>query len=165
MKLKKTNISVVAPLLLLAFFAVSVVLVLLTGATLYRNQVEKNSIAYDRRTVSQYISMRVRQSDLKDAYFIGDFYGTEEQATGNTFFALEEHKGILYSTRIYCHDGYLYELFSIHGAEFQPQDGEALFAIQDLQYTRDGNSLLVDITYADNTNQTLVLLLRSGREE
>ena len=162
MKTKRSNISGIAPLFLFALFAVCAVTVLLTGAKLYHSEVEQNRLGFEYRTVAHYISMRIRQSDQADSYFIADFDDPTPKNSGNTFFSLEEHDGMVYSTRIYCHEGQLYELFSLHGADFDPRDGEPLFEVQSILFSTDGNTVSAEITHKNGYVQTLVLYPRTS---
>jgi hypothetical protein len=164
MKKKKFDLSTIAPLLLLALFAVSIATVLLMGAKLYRAQVENDRASYGERTAAQYISMRFKQSDKYGTIYVGDFDTQSPSESGNTFFVLEEHKGILYSTRIYAYDGHLYELFGIHDASYDRADGEPLFALADLKFSLKDGVLVADIVYADDSECSLVFSQRSGTE-
>lgn len=164
MMTKRTNITAAAPLVLFAVFAVLAATVLLTGATLYRTQTESERIGWEKRTVSQYLSMRIRQSDAAGVSFVGDFESKKAGESGDTFFALEMHDGVLYSTRIYVWDGNLCELFAPHGADFDREDGEVLTALSDLHLTLEGDCLRAQLCFADGTKQELFLTLRSLRE-
>lgn len=164
MKKKKIDLSTIAPLLLLAFFAVSIAMVLLMGARMYKAQVEDSRASYEKRTAAQYISMRFKQSDENSSFFVGDFETRTPAEKGNTFFVLEEHKGVLYSTRIYAYNGHLYELFAAHDMSYDPQDGEPLFEIRDLYFSLQNGVLTADIHYADGSENTLVFCQRSGTE-
>ncbi len=164
MKKKKIDLSTIAPLLLLAFFAFSIAMVLFMGAGLYKAQVEDGRASYVQRTAAQYISMRFKQSDKNSSFYVGDFETRTPAENGNTFFVLEEHKGVLYSTRIYAYNGYLCELFAAHDVSYDPQDGEPLFAIRDLRFSLQNGVLTADIDYADGSENTLVFSQRSGTE-
>ena len=164
MRRKNFDLSTLAPIVLLAVFAISIGMVLLTGAKLYRAQVEKDRSSYSRRTAAQYISMRFKQSDKNGTCFIGDFETQTAGSSGDTLFVLEEHQGVVYSTRIYAHGGYLYELFAPHNVPYDPQDGEPLFALRDLRLTREDGVITADIVYADGSVCTLILRQRSGTE-
>ena len=126
MKTKHTSISSVAPILLFAFFAVLASTVLLTGAGIYRSRIESDRAAWEKRTASQYLSMRIRQSEEANTFFVGDFEERIPSESGNTFFSLEFYEGILYSTRIYVWNGNLCELFAPHEADFDKSSGRSL---------------------------------------
>lgn len=163
-KIKKIDISSLSPLLLFTVFSVCVLLVLLTGASVYESFTERDRISYDHRTISQYLTTRVRQSDAIDAYRVGDFNDTASNTEGNTFFFCEEHGGVKYATRIYCHDGYLYELFAEAEAAFDPQDGEKILPLQSAEFKLDDGMLIINVVYADGTGDVINVKLRSGVE-
>ena len=109
MKTKRFDISFIAPLFLFAFFSICVMSVLIMGADLYRKQTQRDLVGYNHRTVSQYISTRIHQSDKHDSFFVSDFNTQTPQSKGNAFFFTEIINGSEYYTCIYSHDGYLYE--------------------------------------------------------
>lgn len=164
-KIKRTNISSIAPFFLFVFFAICVVTTLLIGAKLYRNQTERDRIGYSNRTVSQYLTTRIRQSDRYDSFFIGDFYTKEPSESGNTFFFCEVIGGAEYYTCIYCHDGYLYELFSAATDTMDLTSGEKILEVKSISFTDNKSTVTVDITHADGSTQSLILYVRSERGE
>jgi hypothetical protein len=86
MKTKRFDISFIAPLFLFAFFSICVMSVLIMGADLYRKQTQRDLVGYNHRTVSQYISTRIHQSDKHDSFFVSDFNTQTPQSKGNAFF-------------------------------------------------------------------------------
>lgn len=163
-RIKKIDASTLSPLILFTVFSLCVIAVLLTGAKIYRNASGRDRASYDRRTVAQYLTTRIRQSDRDGGYFIGEFDSTSGQAQGDTFFSCVEYDGELYHTRIYCHDGYLYELLTLAGAEFEPRDGEKIIEAESVTFKIIGNAVEVGIVYSDGTGDTLSILLRSQEE-
>lgn len=142
-------------LLVFAVFAVCVLLVLLTGADVYQRLSEKGEAQYDRRTAAQYITTRVRQAETVQAE---DFEGHDALVFRETV------NGRTYLTRVYCHDGYLRELFTPEEGNFSPEDGEKLLEAESLALTMDGQLLCAQITLPDGSTQELALFLRSGEE-
>ena len=63
MKENRSPITQVLALLCLTVFALCVLLVLLTAASAYRNQVDRGEQIYTRRTALQYLTTRVRQAE------------------------------------------------------------------------------------------------------
>lgn len=163
MRVKRKELSSFAPLFVFALFALSVIAVLLSGAKIYKENNRRDSSSYDRVTVSQYIATRIRQSDRADACFVGDFAGNESQE-GDTLFYRETIDGEEYLTRIYCYNGYLYELFSLAEDEFEPRDGEPIIPVHSLNFRRSNGYVEVDIEYSDRSNATLFFTLRSDAE-
>ena len=119
-------------LLTLAVFACGLLLVLLTGAALYRRLVDRGEESYRRRTALQYLTTRVRQAE---AVKIEDFQGCPALVLEET----SEGEAIL--TRVYCHGGWLRELYALPEAELSPEDGAPLLEAGTLELSRDRSLL------------------------
>lgn len=143
-----------AALLLFGIFAVCVLMVLLTGANAYRRLTQRDQQAYLRRTCTQYIAARVRQADSLGCITVEPFGEGEA-------LSLEEDGG--YCTRVYCHEGWLMELYCARDAELEPQDGERLLEMQSLHFSLEDGLLTAIIGGADGSQDTLRLSLRSGK--
>lgn len=142
-------------LVLFGVFALCILTVLLTGVDAYGRLTKRQQATYAGRTVPQYIATRVRQADSAGAVQIGEFGGVE---------ALELTEiigGEAYITRIYCYDGYLWELFSAAAGTFEPADGERILEAEQVDFTRQENKLTVMVTAADGKKTELRLTLRS----
>ena len=154
--------SSLAPLSLFTIFTLCVIFVLLTGAHIYETSVDRGQRSFDHRTVAHYLSNRVRQIDCNDAWFVGDFHETQPQAEGNTLFFREVFQGEVYYTRVYCHEGYLYELSSVAGKGFDPSDGEKILALDALHFRVDDHLLQIRYQYVNGDSDELFLRLRNG---
>ena len=174
---KKSNLTALAPLLLFVIFTICILTVLLTGADIYQKISQRDQNSFQRRTAVQYLTTRLRQSDAEKMVFVGDFstgtadsaensgnFGSGSATAGDTLFLREELNGRTFYTRIYCHDGYLCELFSEAGLETAKRFGQPILEVNALHFTIQGNLLYVEIEYADSTVETLMLHLRSGEE-
>ncbi len=158
---RKIDASFLAPLLLFTIFTLCVVLVLLMGAKVYETAVDRDQRSFDHRTAVQYLSNRVRQLDCDGAWFVGDFYEAQPQEAGNTLYFREIFRDEVYYTRIYCHDGYLYELSSIADGSFEPTDGEKILAMNALQFSKENGMLKIHFRHTDGKTAELFLALRS----
>ena len=157
----KSNLSGLLVLVLFVVFAMCVLSVLLTGADVYQRLARRDQESYDRRTVTQYITTKVRQGDVSGQIFVGPFDAQEGQQQGDTLFLVEENEGEPYCTRFYCFDGSLRELFSDAGGEFQPEDGERILNVQELFFSLEDNFLTVEICYETGEYEYMKLSLRS----
>ncbi|MBP3701951.1 MAG: DUF4860 domain-containing protein [Lachnospiraceae bacterium] len=176
MKSQKRNhqASSLAPLLLFVIFTTCILSVLLTGADTYQKLSLRDQNNFQHRTVAQYLTTRIRQSDVTDMVFVGSFsediettIGTTAIAsppTGDTLFLRESLEGRVYYTRIYCHDGYMRELFAPDGLEFSPTAGQGILPVADLHFAIQDDLLSIRITYIDGASETLSLHLRSSEE-
>lgn len=156
--------SALAPLLLFALFACCVVLVLLFGADIYRGLAQRDRENYQQRTAVQYLTTRVRQSDCADMVFIGDFDKAVPDASGDTVFIREVLGDRTYYTRIYCHDGYLCELFGEATQAFTRKDGERILEAGQLRILREGSMLRFEMVFADAQAVTFTVTRRTGKD-
>lgn len=140
-------------LLLFGVFAVCVLIVLLTGAKAYRGLTERDRAAYDRRTCVQYIATKVRQGDLAGGVTVEPFGDTAA-------LCLRDPDGFV--TRLYCHEGWLMELYTFADAELEPQDGEKTMPLAGLALTLEDGLLTAELQLDGGVTDTLRLSLRAG---
>ena len=147
---KLTNLMA---LLVFAVFALCVLLVTLAGADAYQRLTRQGQDQYARRTATQYITTRVRQSQ---GVALEDFSGVEALVFPETV------ENRVYVTRVYCYDGYLRELFTPIDGNFSPSDGEKLMPLQDLTLSLEGDLLRVRLTLPDGSVKDLSLHIFIG---
>ena len=117
MKEKRTKITEVLALLTLAIFAICVLLVLLMGASVYRDLVDRGEESHNRRTAVGYLATRVRQAESVEMTAFADGQAlTLGETIGDGY----------YVTRIYYWNGWLRELYSSPTAALSAADGEAI---------------------------------------
>jgi len=162
--MSQKNVTTLLPLLLFVIFTTCILFVLLTGADVYRKFSRRDQDNFEKRTTMQYLTTRIRQSDISDAIFVGCFEDINAQAEGDTLFLKEEVNGRTFYTRIYCHEGYLRELFSEDDVSFLPNAGQEILELHDIRFTLQENILYIDVKYKDSSKESLVLHLRSGKE-
>lgn len=144
-----------AALLVFALFAVCIMAVLLSGAKVYRVLTDREEINYDLRTAAQYITTRVRQADRGGAVSVEDFGGAEALVLWETI------DGEEYETRVYCHEGYIRELFTAAGGEFSPEDGEKVLPAEGISFSWQAPELEATLTI-NGVTEELSLFLRAG---
>ncbi len=110
--------------LLLGIFVVFSTWMVLLSAQFYRVTVEQTSTHNTQRVLGSYLMNVVRGNDAADAVRV--------EQTGETEVLCFEYDldGLLCSTRIYCWDGYIRELFSEATQKFEPSYGEKICAAQ-----------------------------------
>ena len=150
MKERTNKITDILSLTVLAVFALCTLLVLLLGAKVYRNLVESGAETYRTRTASQYLTTRVQQAG---EISVSDFEGSD------ALVIREEVGNRVYLTRIYCHDGWLRELYAAESADLQPADGEKVLEAEVLSLSLENGLLRAEID-----GSSLILQLRAGRE-
>ena len=145
----------VLTLVLFAVLAVCMILVLLTGAGVYKRLTERGQKSYETRTVPLYLATKVRQADSAGAVVTEREYGLE------VLQLKEQIDGISYVTRIYCYEGYVRELFSAETVPFDPTAGEKIAPAAELRFSLTGESLQVTVTLEDGRVSEQMLTLRS----
>lgn len=155
-RLKQQSISSLAALLVFGIFAVGILSVLLSGAGAYQRLTERDRLAYDSRTCAQYVATKVRQAAAPDAVRVESFGGVD------ALVIVQVYDGVEYWNRIYCHDGWLKELFTAAEGEFAPEDGEKILQAQKLELEWRDNLLCIELTDGNGTPMELNLALRTG---
>ena len=154
----KQHMSSLLALLLFALFAVCILSVLTTGAGVYRRVAQRDDSSYNHRTAAQYVSSKVRQADSPASVSVEDFHGIPSLTLR------QDLGGIALLTRVYCHDGWLRELYYLEGSDLSPADGEKVLPMADIAAELTDGLLLVRMTDTDGQQQELMLSLRTGRE-
>ncbi len=149
MKTIKTerSLSTIAALLLFAVFAVGVLAVLFGGAKAYNRITERERQSYNLRTSSQYVMTKLRQAESPQAIKIVPFGEGEALQISQTV------EGKEYATRIYCHNGWLMELFAAADGDFSAADGEPVLNISDLSVGLENG--ILKITLTDNVGESV----------
>ena len=155
MKSRKTGFEKLAVLLLTGIFAVSLLLVLLTGVKTYRRLTEHGRESYDRRTVAQYITTKIRQSDSEGSVSVEPF------GEGSALVLRENINGISYLTRIYAYDGYLMELLSSETAEMSPSDGTKIIGLCNIDFSCENGIVTAVYTEGDGGEAKVTAMIRS----
>jgi len=152
----KHHISGLMALVLFGVFAACILAVLLGCTGVYQRLAQRGATSYDKRTAALYLATKVRQNDRADCIRVETFAGRDALVLSET---MEDEQ---FETRIYCHDGYLCELFSVAGWEPAPEDGERLIPLQALQLQLEDDLLQIRITEAEDRTEQVLLCLRSG---
>ena len=150
----KFGVEGMLALVLFGTFALCVLAVLLGGAQAYQRITRRGQETYDRRTAAQYIVTRVHQADGDAVVTVRDGCVLELSDTVGD---------AQYITRIYCHDGYLRELFSDASLSFDPRDGECILPAQSMEFSLRDGLLTAVITDAAGEETELSVALRSRK--
>ena len=111
------KIDTVFVLLIFCFFAMSVLLTLMLGGSIYKHMTDLSEDGYDERTCLSYIWSKVKNDDEAGRITVGDFGGI------SALCLVEVYGDTAYETRIYLYDGWVYELFCEAGLGADPEDG------------------------------------------
>lgn len=154
---KRNAVPGLAALILMGVFAAAILGVLLAGAEVYQNMLQRDRVVYEQRTRAQYILTKVRQAPSPAAVSIESFGKADA-------LVIREHvEGETYLTRVYCHEGQLMELFAPEQGGFAPGDGEEILPAQDMTLTREGDLILVTfLTDGEEDSLSVYLPRREG---
>ena len=136
LELKKTpehTIDRVFLLALLALFAATAFLVVSIGAKQYHSIADSMTANYETRTVSSYLEEKMNQNDV---------------AGSDT----------IYTTYIYCYDGYLREITVSDGTTVLPGDGQKIIETKALAIDMVSSNLYC-FTITDTTGYTYPLYI------
>ena len=145
-------------LILFCAFALSMLMILMTGARAYQDIRDTVENHYSENTCIDYIATKFRHYDAADSVYIG--------AVGDApaICLVEEAYDIKYITYIYFYEGSVRELFVEDGYEFAPEDGLSVLPVGGLtfEYAEPG-LLYVKCTGTGGVVAETFLGLRSGR--
>ena len=122
---KDSKFDLLAVLLLLCVFSVLVLSLLRTGARTYKGITYDGRAAIEQQTDALYITKRIAQAPA-------GVYAVEDGGVSCLRFP-ETIGGERYVTRIYCHDGWVKELFSAEDVPFDPSSGEKVIKAESMQ--------------------------------
>ncbi len=147
------RMGALAPFGVFTLFALVILSVLLSGASAYHRLVAENQIHDNSRTALSYISARVRRAESGQNVQKGEF------AQKDALILQEQLDGQSYTTRIYCYEGYLMELYTPAEGTFAPQDGTRILPMEALTVTIDGNLLTVTLQDEKQNSYQIALYL------
>jgi hypothetical protein len=136
-------ISGVFVFLLLGIFAVFSTVMVLFGARAYKGTADRAAEHNANRIAAAYLRSMVRADDEENAVRIEDVNGIPAVTMTNIYDDEE------YITRLYAYDGMLREWFTYEGAEFEPADGEAVCAADEMTAEISGELLRMKVRNAD----------------
>ena len=146
------SVDTIFVLVIFSIFAFSVLLVLMLGASVYRNINDISRDGEQEHTALSYIWTKSKNFDNANSIHVGDFEGVPalfiDEAFGDTEFR----------TAIYYYDGWLYELFSETDLSFSPADGVRIAPVNGLRFNDLGEGLIEVSTGGKN----LIFSPRSG---
>ena len=135
-KTGNNRIETVFVLIIFLVFALSVLMVLMLGAGVYRNVTETSRAGSDERTALSYIWTRIKNGDEAGSVYIGEFDGQPALCFDEEFY------GTNYRTVIYHYDGWICELFSETAFGFFLEDGLKIIEVGDLTFEQADYGLI-----------------------
>jgi hypothetical protein len=145
-------ISGVFVFLLLGVFAVFSTVMVVLGAKAYKATADRAAEHNADRIASAYVRSMVRADDDRDSLRVEEIGGLSAVTMHY------DYDGEEYLTRIYVYGGKLREWFSYAEADFEPADGEAVCAADEMQASLSGHLLSVCMRHGDKwTNVDIAL--------
>ncbi len=141
--------------MILVAFALGLVGCLVAGAGSYRRLSARSDQSYDRRTAAAYLTTQVRRAEAVSVAPFGE---------GMALCLHQQTDQGEYITRVYCHEGWLMELFAREGGSFAPEDGQPVLALEALQVQLQGGLLTLRLEDSQG-QQTLKLKVEVCHEE
>lgn len=159
---RSTKIDGVFVIALFTMFAVTAFLLILIGAKQYQNTADTMDSNYETRTISSYLTEKLRQNDADGSITITEIDGTHALALKTT------ENDITYVTYIYYYENALREIVVNDASVFSLETGQEI--IQTGGFSAEvvsDNLLKITITTIKGQKQTLYLTLHSnsGKEQ
>lgn len=142
---------------LLGLFAVMSTLMVLLGAQMYRNTVDRSTANNEDRVLSAYVRSMIRAEDTRDAMAVGEYDGVK------TLAMREDLDGEPYVTWLYCYDGQMYEYFTSDDGTFNPESGTAICPAQRFEPSLENGLLTVDMINGKGEPETVRVALRCAQ--
>ena len=142
---------------LLGLFAVMSTLMVLLGAQMYRNTVDRSTANNEDRVLSAYVRSMIRAEDTRDAMAVGEYDGVK------TLAMREDLDGEPYVTWLYCYDGQMYEYFTSDDGSFNPESGTAICPAQRFEPSLENGLLTVDMINGKGEPETVRVALRCAQ--
>ena len=133
---RKQNIDTIFVLLIFSVFAVSVLIVLMLGASIYQNMSDITQENADERLALSYIWTKAKIFNDVDMIYID--YFNENKA----LFIEEEVGNRKFQTIIYFYDGWLYENFTLKDVNASISGGEPVLRVENLTFEELEHNLI-----------------------
>ena len=149
------RIDTIFVLLIFSVFAVSILIVLMLGASIYQNIAEMSEEGADERLALSYVWTKVKKSNDAGVIYVSNFDGDSaliiDEAIGDRYF----------QTIIYHENGWLFELFSEKDFGMDRSDGSRVLRVDHLEFEAADYGLIKAIS----GNRTLFIYPLRGTGE
>jgi len=143
-------------ILLFFLFTLCMVFVMVIGANVYQNIVERMDDNFGHRTALAYITNKVRQYDRADSISVVTVEGQEVLELKS------EANGAQYQTLIYCLDGEIRELYKLTEDELPLSAGIGIIEVESASFKLYEDTLLSILVEGADGEQLTYIKLRSG---
>ena len=115
--IRSSKVDTVFVLIIFCVFAISMLMVLMLGASIYKNMTVVSRDGYDERTTLSYFWTKLKNGDEEGRVYLGDFQGIPALCLA------EVYGDTTYLTMIYKYQGKVCELFTEEGVQLDPDAG------------------------------------------
>ena len=157
---RSTKIDSVFVIALFTMFAVTAFLLILIGAKQYQHTADTMDSNYESRTISSYLTEKIRQSDSQGKITIAELEGTPALALETV------ENDVTYITYIYYYENALREIVVNEASVFSLGTGQEIIKTGGFTAEQVSDDLLkITITTTEEQKQTLFLSLHSSGKE
>lgn len=154
---RSTKIDGVFVIALFTMFAVTAFLLILIGAKQYQRTADTMDANYESRTISSYLTEKIRQHDSHGKIYIAELEGTSSLALETI------ENDVTYITYIYYYKNALREIVVNDASVFSLDSGQEIIKTGGFSAEQVNDNLLkIIITTSKEQNQTLFLSLHSN---
>lgn len=151
--IRNQKVDTVFVLIIFCVFAISMLMVLMLGASIYKNMTEISRDGYDEHTTLSYFWTKIKNGDEEGKVYLGDFQGIPALCLA------EVYGDSTYLTMIYRYGDKVYELFTETDVFLDPEDGTPVIGAESLMFEELDNGL-IKVTVGDKS----VLVYPRGRQ-
>lgn len=149
---RSNKIDSVFVIALFTVFAITAFLLILIGAKQYQHTADSMDANYESRTISSYLTEKIRQNDSAGTVQVTDLEGIPAIALTTM------ENDVTYVTYIYYYDGALREIMVTDSSVFSLSTGQEIVQTDGF-YPEFKESDLLKITITTTDNQTNVIYL------
>ena len=150
-------VDILFVLALFFVFAVTSILLIAIGASIYRRNTDSMEHNYTIRSSHAYLAEKMRAADTAGAVSIGETEGFQ------TLLLRQEINGISYVTRLYLYEGCVTELFHREDVNLPASAGMQLMEVSALSFSRSEDGIiLADVTETDGYTHRVMMTPKSS---
>lgn len=153
---KQHTIDILFVLILFCVFALSTLVVVYIGSSVYSSTVDTMDINFHNHVALDYIVEKVHQGDHGQNIELQKKDDIEVLSIHETYYKKA------YTTYIYLYDNQLKELFISDEESFNKEDGENIMEIDSLSMKIDNDILSVSLSINNKSHQTFVSLMKGA---
>lgn len=154
---RSNKIDSVFVIALFTVFAITAFLLILIGAKQYQHTADMMDTNYESRTISSYLTEKIRQNDATESIFVTELDGVSALALASY------ENDVTYVTYIYYYDEALREIMVTDNSVFSLATGQEIIKTNGFYAELIESDLLkITITTTEGTTKDLYLSLHSN---